>query len=89
MTTESAPGTDPTSSQAAATSNQAAPGSEQVAPVSDQGGVRVEPPVLPEQTTDDMDAEWAQAGRAADSDGWAERADDDERFLRERPPHWE
>lgn len=37
-------------------------------------------PVLPDQTGDDLDI------------GWGERHDDardDERFLRERPPHWE
>lgn len=35
--------------------------------------------VLPDQTGDDLDV------------GWGERFDDapdDERFLRERPPHW-
>ncbi len=36
--------------------------------------------VLPDQTSDDTDR------------GWGERpddADDDERLLREKPPHWE
>lgn len=39
----------------------------------------VERAVLPDQTSDDLDV------------GWGERFDDDpddERFLRERPPHW-
>lgn len=40
-----------------------------------------ESPVLPDQTRDDLAV------------GWGDRADDprdgDERFLRERPPHWE
>jgi hypothetical protein len=37
-------------------------------------------PVLPEQSRDDTDL------------GWGERAsqdDDDERLLRDRPPHWD
>ena len=37
-------------------------------------------PVPPEQTSDDTDAgggDWREAGQ-----------DDDERYLRERPPHW-
>lgn len=37
-------------------------------------------PVLPEQTSDDVDTDWR------DRDGFR---DDDERYLRERPPHWE
>jgi hypothetical protein len=37
--------------------------------------------VLPEQTGDDLDVGWGD--RPADS------RDDDERFLRERPPHWQ
>jgi len=38
------------------------------------------PPVLPSQTADDTDAGW---GEAEDGSG------DDDRFGRERPPHWE
>lgn len=38
-------------------------------------------PVLPDQTADDLDIGW---GEPAGGD-----RDDDERFLRERPPHWE
>ena len=37
-----------------------------------------EPPVLPEQTRDDLDDDWRES-----------RQDDDERLNRERPPHWE
>lgn len=39
---------------------------------------RPEPPVLPDRSDDDDDV------------GWGEPAedDDDERFTRERPPHW-
>jgi hypothetical protein len=33
--------------------------------------------VLPEQTRDDQDV------------GWGDRSDDDERYLLERPPHWD
>ena len=40
-----------------------------------------ERPVLPDQTRDDLDLGWDE--RTDD------RPDDDERFLRERPPHWE
>jgi len=39
-----------------------------------------ERPVLPDQTGDDLDIGWGE--RFADTA-------DDERFLRERPPHWE
>jgi hypothetical protein len=35
-------------------------------------------PVLPEQTRDDTDSGWGDSAK-----------DDDERLLRERPPHWE
>ena len=35
--------------------------------------------VLPEQTTDDTDRGWGEA---------ADEVDDDERLLREKPPHW-
>ena len=38
--------------------------------------------VLPEQTTDDTDRGW---GEQADE---TDEADDDERLLREKPPHW-
>jgi hypothetical protein len=41
-----------------------------------------EAPVLPTQTGDDTDAGWSE--RPGD-----ERDSDDERYLRERPPHWE
>jgi hypothetical protein len=34
---------------------------------------------LPEQTTDDTDLGWGEP---------PEEADDDERLLREKPPHW-
>ena len=37
-----------------------------------------EPPVLPEQTRDDLDDDWRERPQ-----------DDDDRFNRERPPHWE
>jgi hypothetical protein len=37
--------------------------------------------VLPDQTGDDLDVGWGE--RADDS------SDDDERFLRECPPHWQ
>jgi hypothetical protein len=37
-----------------------------------------EPPVLPEQTRDDLDDDWRDRPQ-----------DDDDRFNRERPPHWE
>ena len=40
-------------------------------------------PVLPEQTRDDTDEGWG--GR--DREDWP--GDDDERYLRDRPPHWE
>jgi hypothetical protein len=51
-----------------------------------RGGGRpepVEPPVLPVQTGDDTDAGWGER--------WPDEQDgaDDERFLRERPPHWQ
>ena len=39
-------------------------------------------PVLPTQTGDDTDAGWGER--------WRDEPDsDDERYLRERPPHWE
>lgn len=41
-------------------------------------------PVLPEQTSDDTDRAWGEP----DDRSW-DRDADDERFLRERPPHWE
>lgn len=48
------------------------------------GRAAPEEPVLPEQTSDDTDSAWGEpADRAWDRDS------DDERFLRERPPHWE
>jgi hypothetical protein len=34
---------------------------------------------LPEQTTDDTDRGWGEQ---------PDEADDDERLLREKPPHW-
>jgi hypothetical protein len=37
---------------------------------------------LPDQTTDDTDRGW---GEEADE---AEEAENDERLLREKPPHW-
>jgi hypothetical protein len=41
-----------------------------------------EPPVLPAQTRDDTDAGWGER--------WRDEPDsDDERYLRERPPHWQ
>jgi hypothetical protein len=39
------------------------------------------PPVLPDLTTDEQDVGWGAAP-------WRD-ADDDERYLRERPPHWD
>jgi hypothetical protein len=46
-------------------------------------------PLLPEQTLDDTDAGWGEAG-GGDREGWAGGSGgDDERYLRERPPHWE
>jgi hypothetical protein len=38
--------------------------------------------VLPEQTRDDRDIGWGESLSPDDRD-------DDERFLRERPPHWQ
>jgi len=38
-----------------------------------------EPPVLPTQSRDDTDVGW----------GELPEADDDERFERDRPPHWD
>lgn len=35
--------------------------------------------VLPEQTSDDTDRGWGEA---------ADDPDDDERLIREKPPHW-
>jgi hypothetical protein len=40
-----------------------------------------EPPILPDQTRDESDVGWGGAS-------WRDPLDDDERFLRERPPHW-
>ncbi len=40
-------------------------------------------PVLPDQTTDDTDRGWGE-----DGDGRASDADDDERLIRDKPPHW-
>jgi hypothetical protein len=37
-----------------------------------------DPPVLPDQTADDTDRGWGE---------WT--GSDDDRLLRERPPHWE
>ncbi len=48
----------------------------------DERDVPAEEAVLPEQTRDDIDRGWGEGD-------WRERRDDDERFLRERPPHWE
>ncbi|HEY6796834.1 MAG TPA: hypothetical protein VI248_19355 [Kineosporiaceae bacterium] len=39
-------------------------------------------PVLPDVPRDETDLGWGAAG-------WRDDPDDDERFLRERPPHWE
>jgi hypothetical protein len=36
-------------------------------------------PTLPEQTTDDTDVGWSEP---------PDEVDDDERLLREKPPHW-
>jgi hypothetical protein len=36
-------------------------------------------PALPEQTTDDTDLGWSEP---------PDEVDDDERLLREKPPHW-
>lgn len=41
-----------------------------------QAGPRDDAPVIPERSRDDQDT------------GWGETGDDDERYLRERPPHW-
>ena len=38
-------------------------------------------PVLTDQTTDDTDRGWGEDGGDGD-------ADDDERLIREKPPHW-
>jgi hypothetical protein len=35
--------------------------------------------VLPEQTSDDTDRGWSEP---------SDESDDDERLLREKPPHW-
>jgi hypothetical protein len=37
---------------------------------------------LPEQTTDDTDVGWGEQPDESDE------SDDDERLLREKPPHW-
>jgi hypothetical protein len=41
-----------------------------------------EPPVLPDRTRDESDVGWGSAA-------WRDDPDDDERYQRERPPHWE
>ena len=41
-----------------------------------------EPPVLPDLTRDETDVGWGGAS-------WRDEPDADERYLRERPPHWE
>jgi hypothetical protein len=50
-------------------------------------------PVLPDQTLDDTDAGWGEAGGDPEhgdlEHGGRGSASDDERYLRERPPHWE
>jgi len=45
-----------------------------------------EEPVLPEQTRDDTDRGW---GAERGNDEHDVEGHDDERFLRERPPHWQ
>lgn len=40
-------------------------------------------PILPDSTSDDTDSGWGE--RAYDPGGF----DNDDRLLRERPPHWE
>jgi hypothetical protein len=37
-------------------------------------------PLLPTQSREDTDAEWGE---------YRERDDDDDRFRRDRPPHWD
>jgi hypothetical protein len=37
-----------------------------------------DPPIIPDQTSDDTDAGWGQR-----------RADNDHRLLEDRPPHWD
>jgi hypothetical protein len=44
---------------------------------------RDDEPVLPTQTSDDVDSDWRDRERDDSTDA------DDERYLRERPPHWE
>jgi len=41
-------------------------------------------PREPDKTTRELDVGWGEAPHEADH-----RSDDDERLLRERPPHWE
>jgi hypothetical protein len=53
-------------------------------PVSDgaSGGAgRDDDPVVPDRADDDTDAGWGDRDDSPDPD-------DDDRFLRERPPHW-
>jgi hypothetical protein len=38
-------------------------------------------PALPDQTGDDLDVGWGER--------FDDTSDDDERYLRERPPHWD
>ncbi len=41
-----------------------------------------DPPVIPDRSSDDSDEGWDRSG-SGDSD-----ESDDERYLRDRPPHW-
>ena len=51
------------------------------APAARPGRGEDDVPVVPDRAEDDTDAGWG------DGDDFPDR-DDDDRFLRERPPHW-
>jgi len=45
-----------------------------------------EEPILPTRSSDDSDLGWGEeAGRGEDT----AEADDDSRYVRDQPPHWE
>jgi len=57
---------------------------DQPTPEPSSAGPSHEPPVLPTRSADDTDAGW---GERWDSE--RDPGSDDDRYLRERPPHWE
>jgi hypothetical protein len=70
---------DPVDSDAGGASHGAASGASREATLSCGPD---EAPVLPTRTADDTDTGWGER--------WRDEPDsDDERYLRERPPHWE